>query len=173
MRKSKVDVLLQCAIALLLLALVAVFAYATRDTVIGAGDEAPEFSIKTDAGPTISRTDFGGRLLVLNFWATWCPPCIEEMPSLEAFHRQLKDSGVVVLGVSVDEDEAAYRRFLQRANVSFQMARDPESALSSKFGSYRYPETYVINRDGKVLQKLVGPADWTDQRLVGYIKSLL
>jgi peroxiredoxin len=173
MGKSKLDLLLQVLIGVLVVALVAVFGYATRDGVIGVGDRAPDFSVRTEAGPTVSLSDFGGKVLVLNFWATWCPPCIQEMPSLDQFAKQFRDSGVVVVGVSVDEDEAAYRRFLKQAGVSFAMGRDPESAISDRFGTYRYPETYVINRDGKVLQKIVGPADWTDSQMVNYIKSLL
>ncbi|MCL5742854.1 MAG: redoxin domain-containing protein [Acidobacteria bacterium] len=74
-----------------------------RETVIAAGDTAPNFSITADNGRTISRTDFGGKLLVLNFWATWCPPCVEEMPSLDKFQKTFANSGVVVLGVSVDQ----------------------------------------------------------------------
>ncbi|MCW5978570.1 MAG: TlpA family protein disulfide reductase [Bryobacteraceae bacterium] len=173
MGKSKTDLLLQATIGVLAAALVSVVAFATRETVVGVGDKAPDFSIRADSGQTISRGDFGGRLLVLNFWATWCPPCIEEMPSLDEFQKQFRDAGVVVLGVSVDEDEGAYRRFLERAGVSFSTARDPEAALADKFGTYRYPETYVINRDGKVVQKIIGEADWTDARMVSYIKSLL
>lgn len=173
MRKLRIDLLLQGAIGLLVVALVAVFAYTIRDNTVGVGDKAPDFSIRTDSGQTISRSDFGGRLLVLNFWATWCPPCIQEMPLLDQFQKKLKDSGVVVLGVSVDEDEAAYRRFLDRAGVSFLTARDPEYLISGKFGTYRYPETYVINRDGKVVQKIVGEAEWTDEQMLSYIKSLL
>lgn len=174
MGKSKVDLLLQAAIGVLVLCLVAVFAYATRNTVIGVGDAAPAFSIRTEDGHAVSQTDFGGKLLVLNFWATWCAPCIEEMPSLDQFYRQLKDSGVVVLGVNTnDEDESAYRRFLQKAKLSFPIARDVEAEISASFGTFRYPETYIISRDGKVLQKIVGPADWSDTRLVSYVKSLL
>ena len=76
------------------------------------GDTAPEFTITTDNGRTVSPPDFGGKLLVLNFWATWCPPCVQEMPSLNQFQKSLADKGVVVLGISVDKDEKAYKAFL-------------------------------------------------------------
>ncbi len=173
MPSSNLDRVLAGAIAVLLIALLAVFAHAVREKVVGVGDAAPDFSIRTDNGLTVSPASFGGRLLVLNFWATWCPPCIEEMPSLDQMQQQLKDSGVVVHGISVDEDEAAYRRFLERTRVSFLTARDPDARISSLYGTYRYPETYVINQQGKVVQKIIGPTEWTDERMLAYLRSLL
>src|ERR1041385_1158628 len=120
----KSDRLIQAA----LVATVGLFCFALywslHETIVNAGDKAPDFSIATDSGRTITTHDFGGKLLLLNFWATWCPPCIEEIPSLDQFQRQFANSGLVVLGVSVDKDEKAYRRFLSRVNVSFLTARD-------------------------------------------------
>lgn len=170
---TKLDRVLAGAIGVLLAALIAVFGAAVREKRVGVGDRAPHFSVRTDSGLTITPSAFGGRLLVLNFWATWCPPCLEEMPSLDRMQQQLKDQGVVVLGVSVDEDEAAYRRFLERAKVSFLTARDPEAAISALYGTYRYPESYVIDRQGKVVQKIIGAVDWTDDRMMNYLRSLL
>ena len=92
-----------------------------------AGDSAPSFSITADNGQTFSPTSFGGKLLVLNFWATWCPPCVSETPSLSEFQRQLTDSGVVVLAVSVDKSEKAYRDFLAKMKPAFVTARDPDA----------------------------------------------
>ena len=80
-----------------------------HERVIGVGDTAPDFSITTDNGRSVSAANFGGKLLVLNFWATWCPPCIEEIPSLDQFAKEMANSGVVVLGVSVDKDEKVYQ----------------------------------------------------------------
>jgi cytochrome c biogenesis protein CcmG/thiol:disulfide interchange protein DsbE len=141
--------------------------------VIEAGDKAPKFTITTEAGTKVSNKEFGGKLLVLNFWATWCPPCVEEMPSLNEFARVMQPQGVVVLGVSVDRNEKTYRDFLARNQLSFQVARDPEENISSTYGSFKWPETYVINPDGKVVQKYIGPRDWTDPQIVNSIKSLL
>ncbi len=160
-------------IGVLLVAFTVTVGFTIEDHTIGVGDYAPDFSIQTSSGLSISPTQFGGKVLVLNFWATWCPPCLEEMPSLSAFQQAMKDSGVVVMGISVDEDEAAYRRILEREQVSFLTARDPAAAISDSFGTYRYPETYVIDATGKVVQKIVGPANWTDDRMMGYIRSLL
>jgi cytochrome c biogenesis protein CcmG, thiol:disulfide interchange protein DsbE len=144
-----------------------------RDRVVTVGERAPEFNLTTDGGKQVSRSDFGGRLLVLNFWATWCPPCVDEMPSLDEFQRRLADSGVVVLGVSVDKSERAYRNFLRQARVSFLTARDPSASISSEYGTFKFPETYVIDAAGRVVQKHIGPMLWTDEKLIREIRSLL
>jgi len=79
----------------------------------------------------------------------------------------------VVLGVSVDKDEKAYQRFLSRAHVAFLTARDPDNKINSEYGTFKFPETYIINRDGKVLSKIISATNWTDDRMTNYVKSLL
>jgi peroxiredoxin len=165
--------ILQISIGLLLVVLAGAIVDALRDKVVGVGDKAPDFHLTTDSGRTISRSDFGGRLLVLNFWATWCPPCVQEMPSLEEFQRRLAPSGVVVLGVSVDKSDRAYREFLGKAKVSFLTARDPSAEISGEYGTFKYPETYVIDANGRVVQKHIGPEVWTDENLIQQIQALL
>ena len=144
-----------------------------HERIIVAGDTAPDFSITTDAGRTITRSNFGGKLLVLNFWATWCPPCIEEMPSLNQFQKTFADKGVVVLAVSVDQNAQAYSQYLARLKPAFQTARDPEGGISADYGTSKYPETYVITPNGKVVEKIISNRDWTDPAFVNEIKSLL
>lgn len=173
MNSVKTDRFLQLAIAGLLIVLVFVISRSFHERVVSVGDSAPGFAITTDSGRKVSVSDFGGRLLVLNFWATWCPPCVQEMPSLDEFQKRLGVSGVVVLGVSVDKDANLYRDFLSRAKVSFLTARDPEAKISSDYGTYKYPETYIIDSKGKVVQKIIGPENWNDERMVSYVKSLL
>lgn len=141
--------------------------------IIETGDKAPEFSVTTVSGQKVTNTDFGGKLLVLNFWATWCPPCVEEMPSLNQFAKDMAPSGVVVLGVSIDKNEQAYRTFLQRNRLAFQVTRDPEENISSSYGTFKWPESYVIDRSGKVVQKYIGPRDWSDPQIVNSIRTLL
>ena len=93
--------------------------------VIQVGDDAPDFSLMSDTGQAIQLKDFRGKFVVLNFWATWCPPCIEELPSLERFHNRFAGQDVVVLGVSIDEDANVYRQFLQKEGIRFLTVRDP------------------------------------------------
>jgi peroxiredoxin len=173
MSSAKIERVLQVLAGILLVALGYVVADAFRDKVVNAGDQAPDFQITADSGRALGRSNFGGRLLVLNFWATWCPPCIEEMPSLDQFQRRFASSGVVVAGVSVDTNERAYRELLRKQNVSFLTARDPEARISGSYGTFKYPETYIIDAKGVVLRKIIGPADWMDPQMVSYIQSLL
>jgi peroxiredoxin len=171
--RFSIERLLKSGIVVLLGALVAVVYFGIRERIVEAGDAAPDFTITTDSGRAISRANFGGKVLVLNFWATWCQPCVEEVPSLSEFQKTFAGSGVVVLGISVDKDEAAYRAFVKRMNPAFLTARDPQTQINADYGTFKYPETYIINQQGKVVQKIIGPTNWMDERMVGYVKTLL
>jgi peroxiredoxin len=160
-------------IGLLLAALSWVVVDTIHERIVEIGDKAPDFTVTTDNGRNITRANFGGKVLVLNFWATWCPPCIDELPSLNEFQRSLADSGVVVLGVSVDKNERTYKEFLKRARVAFMTARDPEAAISASYGTFKYPETYIIDSRGEVVEKFIGPKDWSDSALLERVKRLL
>lgn len=173
MVKSKTDRLLLGALAVLFVGFVFVIHGLFDQRIIDVGDRAPEFSVTTHTGRQITQTNFGGKLLVLNFWATWCAPCIEEMPSLNQFARELAPAGVVVLGVSIDKNESAYKRFLQQHKVSFLAARDENADIPTEYGTFRWPETYVIDRSGKVVIKHVGPRNWMDPAIVQEVKSVL
>ena len=173
MQRANMERPLQIAIGILLVALGYVAADSLRERVVDVNDTAPNFTISTDSGRTVGRSNFGGKLLVVNFWATWCPPCIEEMPSLDQFQRRFAGAGVVVVGISVDRSDRAYREFLQKAGVSFLTARDPEGRISADYGTFKYPESYVIDQRGKVVQKIIGPTNWTDEKMLSFIQSLL
>jgi len=171
MPSSHTDRLLRGGIVLLSAVLVYFIYSAIHEHVVVAGDTAPEFVIRTDTGRTVSLPNFGGKVLVLNFWATWCPPCVQETPSLSQFAATYAPKGVVVLGVSVDKDENAYRAFLQKFHPAFLTAR--ESKLHEDYGTFMYPETYIIDAQGKVREKLAEPEDWMDPRITKVIDSLL
>ncbi|MBL8237660.1 MAG: TlpA family protein disulfide reductase [Bryobacterales bacterium] len=171
MKTFGVDKALRAGILVLTLALVGVVASTLRDRLVVAGDSAPGFEVTTDTGRKISLDNFGGKVLVLNFWATWCPPCISELPSLNAMAAELKGNGVVVLGVSVDKDQAAYQRFLKKVKLNFETSRDPKADISSEYGTFKYPETYVINTDGKVLEKFIADQDWMSPAIVARLRG--
>src|SRR5271166_7031810 len=101
---AKVDLAIKGAIAALLVALGGVIVWSMQEHIVGVGDTAPNFAIATTAGETLSPKNFGGKVMVLNFWASWCAPCVQETPSLSQFSQQFADKGVVVLGISVDKD---------------------------------------------------------------------
>ncbi len=146
---------------------------ALRDRSINAGDPAPEFSVVTEDGRTLTRASFGGKVLILNFWASWCQPCREETPSMEQLHRQLKEKGVVLLGISVDKSPEKYKSFLKRYGVTFPTSHDPAMTVSDSYSTYRYPETYVIGRDGRVVEKIVGRKNWMDPKFIKSLEALL
>ena len=140
---------------------------------VQAGDRAPGFSLQDEQGIGVSLGDYRGKVVLLNFWATWCPPCVQEMPSLNATHEGFRDDGFVVLGISVDEDEGQYTEFLRNAGVTFPTARDPERSVSTRYGTMKYPESFLISREGKVLRKYVGPEEWRRPEIANYIRSVL
>jgi peroxiredoxin len=171
MTKSKIDLAIKILIGALLAALIVIIAGSLNERVVKAGDTAPDFSITTDQGRKITATNFGGKVLVLHFWASWCAPCVEEARPLNEFQRKVADSGVVVLGVSIDTNESAYRKFISMYKIAFETARDPEANISSSYGTFKVPETYIIDRTGKVVQKVIGEGDWGDAA-VNFVKSL-
>src|SRR5579863_4729746 len=171
MKRTKIDGLLRAGILVLTVVLVYVIYAAIHERVVLAGDAAPDFTITADNGQTVSLPDFKGKLLVLNFWASWCQPCVQETPSLSQFAQQFANKGVVVLGVSVDKDQRAYNAFVQRFHPAFLTVR--ENKLHEDFGTFMYPETYIIDAKGKVLKKIAEAADWNDPQLAQYVNSLL
>jgi peroxiredoxin len=173
MNRSKADRILLAALGVCFLGFIFVIRDLFEQRIIDVGDKAPEFSVRTETGRSITETDFGGKLLVLNFWATWCPPCIEEIPSLDQFAREFAPQGVVVLGVSIDKNESAYRRFLQQRKLNFQVARDEKADIPTQYGTFKWPETYVIDRSGTVVLKHIGPRNWMNPDIIREVKSLL
>ena len=135
------------------------------------GEAAPDFAI-TDASKTVALHDLKGDVVVLNFWATWCPPCIEEMPSLVRMQHQLADKGVKVLAVSIDVDQKAYEKFLKDHGVDLLTVRDPDQKASTVYGTFKWPETYIIDRKGVVRRKFIGAVDWTHPEIESYIAGL-
>ncbi len=140
----------------------------TRPGLIGA--PAPQFTV-SDSDRTLSLRDFRGKTVLLNFWATWCPPCVEEMPSLVALQKQMGDK-VVVLAVSVDVDENAYKQFLRSHHIDLLTVRDAENKSNALYGTFKFPETYVIDREGLVRRKFIGAAEWTSPEIVSYLEKL-
>ncbi len=167
-----VNLLLRAAIGLLAAAFIGILVFSLRDTSAKEGEKAPPFTIFTDSGKRITPDSFGGKVLVLNFWASWCAPCVEEVPSLSAMSKKFGKSGVVVVAISTDKHQEKYRMFLNRVHASFQTAWDPKSDISSEYGTYQIPETYII-KDGRVLRKFAAAEDWTSDDMTQYLQSLL
>jgi cytochrome c biogenesis protein CcmG/thiol:disulfide interchange protein DsbE len=161
------------AILLLTVGLVWTVAPTLQVHITEAGDTAPDFTIVTEHGHKVTPTDFGGKILALNFWASWCPPCVEELPSMNEFAREYTSQGVVVLGISIDKNETLYKRFLTQRNVAYDTARDPEADISASYGTFQIPETYIIDRNGKVLEKTADAFNWMDPQFLQRVKFML
>lgn len=172
MAKSMMDKALLAGICILFGGMAWVIAQSIHETVVQAGDKAPDFTLTTDQGRRISPTDFGGRVLVLNFWASWCQPCVEEAPSLSELQKQTAGSGVVVVAVSIDRNEKLYDQFRKHFQPSFQTARDPDANISASYGTYKVPETYIIDRSGRVVQKIIGAKNFMDPDMLDSIRAL-
>jgi cytochrome c biogenesis protein CcmG, thiol:disulfide interchange protein DsbE len=135
------------------------------------GSPAPDFTVR-DSERAVTLSQFKGQVVVLNFWATWCPPCIEELPSLMQMQQRMKSRGVTVLAVSVDADESDYRRFLRDHNVNLLTVRDADQKSNGLYGTSKFPETYIIDRNGVVRRKLIGAVDWTGPEVVDFLGKL-
>jgi len=137
-----------------------------------AGKVAKNFLLQLD-GRAIRLNDLRGKLVVLNFWATWCPPCVAETPSLNHLQAWLAPRGGMVLGVSEDADENAYAAFLPQNAVAFPTWRDPSLAVAASYGTTVYPETYIIDAHGRIQRKIIGPQEWDSPDMLAYFQSLL
>jgi cytochrome c biogenesis protein CcmG/thiol:disulfide interchange protein DsbE len=125
-----------------------------------------------DSDRAVTLSQFRGQVVVLNFWATWCPPCVEEMPSLVEMQRRMRAKGVTVLAVSVDVDENAYRRFLKDHGVDLLTVLDSAQKSSNLYGSFKFPETYIIDRNGVMRRKFIGAVDWTAPEVTDFLAKL-
>lgn len=155
-------------VCLLLLALLGGCNSGSHPPRVGAA--APDFSI-TDAQHTVKLADFKGKPVLVNFWATWCAPCIEEMPSLVQLQKQLGDK-VTIIAVSEDADDKAYQQFIRDHNIDLLTVRDVKQTTNEVYGTFKFPETYVVARDGTIKRKFIGAVDWTSPDIVQYLQSL-
>jgi cytochrome c biogenesis protein CcmG, thiol:disulfide interchange protein DsbE len=136
----------------------------------GIGSPAPDFTVQ-DPDHTVSLHQFKGKPIILNFWASNCAPCVEEMPSLVRLQQQM-GSKITVLAVSLDDEEVNYRKFLRRYNIQLLTAWDSQKKSSSLYGTVMYPETYIIDSSGMLRRKIVGGEDFTSAAFIEYLSKL-
>jgi cytochrome c biogenesis protein CcmG/thiol:disulfide interchange protein DsbE len=133
------------------------------------GKPAPLFTIG-DGVQSIDLSKLRGHVVVLNLWATWCPPCVQELPSLLALQHQMP--GITVVGVSTDQDDDVYRHFLTQHHVDLLTVRDSDQRINALYGTVQIPETYIIDRTGTLRRKFIGAQDWTSPEITGYLARL-
>ena len=159
-----------------LLALSACYSHSKPSSI---GTPARDFTIQ-DSDRSVSLSQLRGKIVVLNFWATWCAPCVEEMPSLTQLQKKLVGRGVTIVAVSLDDNADDYHKFLKDHNIDLLTVRETGqktstgviAPVSSEYGTFKLPETYIIDRQGTIRRKFVGAVDWSQAEIIEYLTRL-
>lgn len=129
------------------------------------GKKAPDFTLEDEAGKSVSLSDFSGKVVLVHFWASWCPPCLEEFPALNRFYKKFLSEDFVLLAVTVDEKGSSdYENFKEKVSFDFPVLFDHHQHISHTYGTHMFPEGYLIDRNGIVVKKIIGPQNWDEVR---------
>jgi cytochrome c biogenesis protein CcmG, thiol:disulfide interchange protein DsbE len=139
------------------------------DSPTSIGHPAPGFVI-SDGASTVDLNQLHGKVVVLNLWASYCAPCVEELPSLLALHEKMPQ--IAIVAVSTDQDNDVYRKFLDRHHVTLTTVRDEQGRVNQLYGTQLIPETYIIDRNGVIRRKFISAQDWTSPDITEYLKRL-
>jgi peroxiredoxin len=138
------------------------------------GALAPDFSFPDLDGKMVNLSDFRGQIVFLNIWATWCPPCVDEMPSMEKLHQVMANEKFQILAVSVDTDgKKAVKPFVERYKLSFPILTDIKGTIRALYQTTGIPETIIIDKNGIVIEKVIGPRDWASTQFINVFQDLL
>jgi len=141
--------------------------------LVAAGAPAPDFTLPDLAGESVTLSQYRGKVVFLNFWASWCPPCRAEMPSMERLYEVYAGDDFVLLAVNIEQDAAAVRDFLRKNPHTFPVLLDLETTAQRLYGVDRFPETFLIDRQGRVVERYIGARDWSAVEFLKKIKSML
>jgi len=138
------------------------------------GAPAPNFTLPDLKGKMVSLADYKDQVVLLNIWATWCRPCVEEMPSMEKLHQELKGEKFVILAVSIDEAGVkAVRPFMKKHKLTFPALIDSAGTINSLYQTSGVPESFIIDKQGRILEEIIGPRDWAAPGALKYFRSLI
>jgi len=142
--------------------------------IVMNGDRAPEFRLPDRDGRYVKLSDLRGKVVMVHFWATWCPPCVEEIPTVARLNKELTAKDFVLLAVSVDEGGSqAVNAFLLRNGLDVPVLFDPDRSTAARYGTFKFPETYIVDREGIVRYKVIGPRDWSNPAELHMIQNIL
>jgi peroxiredoxin len=142
--------------------------------VVDRGSDAPAFELpRVGEGTPVSLASLRGKVVLLNFWATWCRPCEEELPAMERLHRTLAGDDFELVAVSVDADATPVEAFRQRLGLGFTLLLDSDQRVARSYQTFRFPESLLIGRDGVIVERYVGPKEWDSPAYVERIRRLL
>lgn len=143
--------------------------------LIEVGSTAPDFdAVQLPTGKPVTIEDYRGKVVLLNIWATWCPPCKVEMPSMERLHRKLAGTDFRLVAVSVDEDDSTVvNKFVKEMGLTFEILHNRDGSIRRIYQTTGVPESFVIDRDGVIVKKIIGAADWEAPVNEALIRRLL
>jgi peroxiredoxin len=146
----------------------------TGQALLGKGAKAPDFTLSGLDGEMVRLSDQKDKVVFLNIWATWCPPCVEEMPSMEKLYQQLKGEDFEILAVSVDKNGAeVVLPFMKKHKLSFTALVDSKETLRYKYQTKGVPETFIIDKNGFIVEKVMGPRDWASPEAISFFRNLI
>lgn len=137
------------------------------------GTQAPDFTLADTGGKPVTLSSFKGKTVVLNFWATSCPPCLAELPSLEKLHREMEKEGVVVIGIALDQEAAPVKEVIKRDTLTFPILIDANKAVYfDSYGLFGLPITLVINKNGTIVDRVIGETAWDSAAMKEKLRKL-
>ena len=142
-------------------------------TAVIVGDVAPDFQLEDTKGNTFTLSELRGKVVMVNFWATWCPPCKEEMPSMVKLNKFMAEEDFVMLAINTEKNgRSVVPAFLKQNPHDFTVLYDDKGTVQKQYGVYKFPESFIVDKDGTVDQKIIGPIDWSSSTIIAYLKSL-
>ncbi len=142
---------------------------------IQIGQTAPDFELSDKSGKRYSLSSLRGKVVLVNFWATWCPPCRAEMPSMEQLYKNYgRDGGLELLAINVEpEGPDIIDEFSKEYPHSFPVVFDLDATVQEKYGVFKFPETFIIDKNGIIVERVIGAIDWTEPDVLSYLNKLL
>jgi peroxiredoxin len=152
-------------------------AYADHWKVMGSfrlsGTMATDFTLQSLDGESVTLSDLRGKVVLINFWTTWCQPCIIEMPSMEKLYRKYKDKGFTILAIDIMEKPETIRKFAKEKNLTFPILLDTKGEVRGKYRVTGIPNSYLVHKDGKLVGRFIGPREWDNEHAEALLEELL